>query len=112
MPWKCAGGITGEDKELQEEFKQLVKGEVEIFKAIMQGQGISEPPSPLHRAWLWLPSIECSRGGCLSGQHMENIYHEYLEGCSKKGAEFCSPVVAAVEEAKVEAARHQAQKNK
>lgn len=35
-------GMLGEDKELQQEFQQLVKGEIEMFKAIAKGEGVSE----------------------------------------------------------------------
>ena len=34
--------MLGEDKELQQEFQQLVKGEIELFKAIAKGEGVSK----------------------------------------------------------------------
>lgn len=34
--------MLGEDKELQQEFQQLVKGEIELAKAIVKGEGVSE----------------------------------------------------------------------
>ena len=37
----AAEGMLGEDKELQQEFQQLVKGEIELFKAIAKGEGVS-----------------------------------------------------------------------
>ena len=40
-------GMLGEDKELQQEFQGLVKGEIELFKAIAKGEGVSEFANPL-----------------------------------------------------------------
>lgn len=37
-----AEGMLGEDKELQQEFQQLVKGEIELFKAIVKGKGVGK----------------------------------------------------------------------
>lgn len=34
--------MTGEDKELQEELKQLMMGEVKMMKAIIKGDGVSK----------------------------------------------------------------------
>ena len=77
----AAGGLTGDDKELQEEFQELVKGEIKVFKAIVKGEGVN--------------------------QHMENIYHNYLNGCvNGEGDGFCRPVIAALEDAVREAEDH------
>lgn len=43
---------------------------------------------------------------------MEDIYHDTLKACTHCGPDFCEPVVAAVEEAKEEAARHMEEQKK
>ena len=35
--------MTGEDKGMQNEMKQLVMGEVDMMKAILKGDGVSKP---------------------------------------------------------------------
>lgn len=41
---------------------------------------------------------------------MEDMYHNYLQGCSEYGEDFCKPALAAIEDAKREAKEHK-QKN-
>ena len=50
--------------------------------------------------------------GFFADQHMEDIYHNYLHGCSNYGEEFCQPVTAAIEDAKKEAQEHMQRESK
>lgn len=62
-----------------------MKGEIKVFKAILKGEGVN--------------------------QHMEDIYHNYLNGCvAGEGDDFCRPVIATVEDAVREAEEHRSQK--
>ena len=60
----------------------------------------------MSQLWGLATRIENLTQSLLAGQHMEDMYHQYLDCCSGKGSEFCQPVISAVEDAKKEAEEH------